>query len=296
MNVLVLGGAGYVGSALVPFLEARGYGTQTVDLGWYGAPAGARFRTADYRDLGAADLAGADAVVVLAGHSSVAMCAGQAAAAHRNNAANLARLLRHTGDRQVVYASTAGVYGRTAGEATEGAPTEIRSPYDASKGAAERAAQDSGRPVVCFRFGTVCGGAPHLRVDLLLNKMAHDAKTLGHVAVAPGAVWRPVLGLGDLCRAVAAVLSAPPAAGVYNLASFNATVGGLGRLVAERYAVPRRVAPPSGSPYDMRTDCAAFARAYDFAFRERPDDLLDGIDRWHAAALKTVRTGARAYG
>src|SRR5262249_27668870 len=78
------------------------------------------------------------------------------------------------------------------------------SAYDASKRAAERVAADSGRPVACLRFGTVCGGAPRLRVDLLLNKMAHDAKTVGAVTVTPGGTWRPVPGPRGPCPAVGA--------------------------------------------------------------------------------------------
>src|SRR5947199_979288 len=72
MRILVAGGAGYVGSALIPKLLERGYDVDVVDLFWFGnsLPAEVRIINRDLFDLQVSDLKNYDQVIFLAGLSN----------------------------------------------------------------------------------------------------------------------------------------------------------------------------------------------------------------------------------
>ena len=72
MRTLIAGGAGYIGSVLVPRLLERGYEVTVVDLLWFGShlPAGTKVLERDILTLGVADLRGYDQVIFLAGLSN----------------------------------------------------------------------------------------------------------------------------------------------------------------------------------------------------------------------------------
>src|SRR5438445_737177 len=73
-----------------------------------------------------------------------------------------------------------------------------------------------------LRFGTVCGPSPNIRPELLLNSLVLSALTTGQIQVANRQVHRPLLGIGDLCRALKTIVTRPVPPGCYNLASTNA--------------------------------------------------------------------------
>ena len=72
MRIMVIGGAGYIGSSLVPRLMARGYDVHVVDLLWFGnqLPEDAKVRTIDANTLTEEDLKGFDQVIFLSGLSN----------------------------------------------------------------------------------------------------------------------------------------------------------------------------------------------------------------------------------
>ena len=67
MKILAAGGAGYIGSALVPMLQERGYDVDVVDLLWFGnhLPAGVAVAEKDLFDCAEEDLRGYDQVIFL---------------------------------------------------------------------------------------------------------------------------------------------------------------------------------------------------------------------------------------
>lgn len=72
MKILVAGGAGNIGSVLVPLLQEHGYDTTVVDLFWFGnrMPDGTRIVQRNLFDLVEADLEGYEQVIFLAGLSN----------------------------------------------------------------------------------------------------------------------------------------------------------------------------------------------------------------------------------
>lgn len=237
MRILVAGGAGYVGSALVPKLVARGYEVDVVDLLWFGnkLPESVRVIQRDVLHLTVEDLKGYEQVIFLAGLSNDPMAEYSPAKNFVFNAATpayLAYIAKQAGVRRYVYASSCSVYGYTENELyDETAPAVSNYPYGISKLQGEAAARqmaDAGFSVIALRKGTVCGWSPRMRLDLVVNTMFKTAVTTGTITVNNPSIWRPILAIQDAVSAYIRAVEAPESiSGVFNVASGNFTLGEL---------------------------------------------------------------------
>ena len=112
-NVLVIGGSGYIGNALVKQLQC-----DSVDLRWFGGPDNVIVQ--DYATLTKEFLSTYSHIVLLAGHSSMAMCDANWQSAWQNNIVNFANLIGKLNSNQVlIYASSGSVYGNGGMNRTE---------------------------------------------------------------------------------------------------------------------------------------------------------------------------------
>jgi nucleoside-diphosphate-sugar epimerase len=241
MKILIAGGAGYVGSVLVPKLLSRGYEVEVVDLLWFGnaLPDGVRVIARDILDLGLADLAGYDQVVFLAGLSNDPMADYSPGKNFVYNAACpafLAYLAKQAGVRRFIYASSCSVYGYSVDDFRDetGAATS-QYPYGISKLQGELGVlhlQDDAFSVIALRKGTVCGYSPRMRFDLVVNTMFKTAMTANRITVNNPSIWRPILGIQDATDAyVRAIEADSRISGVFNVASGNFTLGELADYV-----------------------------------------------------------------
>jgi nucleoside-diphosphate-sugar epimerase len=243
MKLLVAGGAGYIGSVLVPKLIERGYEVTVVDLLWFGRhlPPEVRVLTKDVLTVTEEELAGVEQVLFLAGVSNDPMAEyspGRNFVANGAAPAYLAYLAKRAGVKRYVYASTCSVYGYSVDAVCdEAAPTVCQYPYGISKLQGEAAClqlADDSFSVVCLRQGTVCGYSPRMRLDLVVNTMFRTAMTAGRIVVRNPAIWRPVLAIQDAATGFVRALEAgAEVSGVFNLASGNYTVGELGDAVKD---------------------------------------------------------------
>lgn len=275
--VVILGGQGYVGGALAAHLLGAGFDVRSIDLGLRGVPGPAPNDPRRYQNLTPDELAAFGAVVLLAGHSTVGACRDDPAGAYANNVAGFVDLVHKLRGQRLVYASSISVHVRTDAEADEGdALPDPTAAYDLHKQAIERYARFAYSESYGLRFGTVCGPAPNMRHETLLNGLVRSAVRAGRVEVANARAHRPILGVGDLCRAVEAVLTRPVPPGVYNLASTNVRIGELAEWVAGRFAVP--LIPVVGNtPYDIRVSADRFRHAAGFEFRDTVENLADAL-------------------
>ncbi len=187
MRVLVTGGAGYIGSILVPELLARGHQVTVVDNFMYrqnslmDCCANTLFRVVrgDVRDaqLMAAEYARHDVIIPLAAIVGAPACARSpdaTKAIHLDVVRDMVGLLSK--DQMLLYPVTNSGYG--IGEAdemcTEESPLRPISLYGTTKVEAERILLDTGQAVT-FRLATVFGAAPRMRVDLLVNDFVYRA-------------------------------------------------------------------------------------------------------------------------
>jgi len=243
LKILVAGGAGYLGSALVPRLLERGYEVTVVDLLWFGnhLPSQVRLLRKDILDVTEDELEGHEQVVFLAGVSNDPMAEYSPSKNFVYNGAApayLAYVAQRAGVRRFVYGSSCSIYGYSTDVLCgEDEPTVCHFPYGISKLQGERAClqlRDEGFSVLSLRKGTVCGWSPRMRLDLVVNTMFRTAVADGRIVVRNPAIWRPVLAVQDAVAAyVRAIEAAPEVSGVFNVASDNYTVGELGDRVRE---------------------------------------------------------------
>ncbi|MCF6284281.1 MAG: SDR family oxidoreductase, partial [Candidatus Hydrogenedentes bacterium] len=184
MRILVAGGAGYIGSVLVPVLQDHGYDVDVVDLLWFGnhLPEDTRVIQKDLFQLGVAELKPYDQVVFLAGLSNDPMAEYSPALNFIQNGAlpsYLAFQAKQAGVKRFVYASSCSVYGYTVNELyDEDAPVTCAYPYGISKLEGENGVlqlQDENFSTIALRQGTVCGHSPRMRFDLIVNTIVASA-------------------------------------------------------------------------------------------------------------------------
>jgi len=244
MKLLVAGGAGYLGSVLIPRLLDRGYDVDVVELFWFGnhLPNQVGILNKDIFHLSAEDLRPYDQVMFLAGLSNDPMAEyspsknfvlNAAAPAYLGYIAKIAKVKRY------IYASSCSVYGYTENELyDETRPVGSSYPYGISKLQGEQAAlqlTNDEFSVICLRKGTISGYSPRMRLDLIVNTMFKTALRNGVVTVNNPSIWRPILSIEDAATAyIRAVEANAKISGVFNLASGNYTVGEVADVVRRR--------------------------------------------------------------
>lgn len=243
MKILIAGGAGYVGSALVPKLQERGYTVDVIDLLWFGnqLPDGTKVIQKDIFDLHQDDVKQYDQVIFLAGLSNDPMAEYSPAKNFVFNASSpsyLAYIAKLAGVRKFIYAGSCSVYGYTVNELyDETSPAVSSYPYGISKLQGEQAVlqmADKNFSVICFRKGTISGYSPRMRLDLIVNTMFKTALQTGEVIVNNPSIWRPILSIEDAVSGyIRAVESSDGITGVFNLSSGNYTVGEVADVVKE---------------------------------------------------------------
>jgi|SRR5271165_1206408 len=235
MKILVAGGAGYIGSVLIPMLLGRGYEVDVVELFWFGnhLPEAVGVVHKDIFNLSVQDLQGYEQVVFLAGLSNDPMaefCPSKNFIFNAAAPAYLAYIAKRAGVKRYVYASSCSVYGYTENELyDETCPAICNYPYGISKLQGEQAVlqlADNSFSVIALRKGTVSGYSPRMRLDLIVNTMFKTAMRDRKITVNNPSIWRPILSIRDASTAyVRAVEANYKISGVFNIASGNFTVG-----------------------------------------------------------------------
>ena len=277
-RVLVTGGGGYVGSALVPKLLDLGHDVTVVDLFLFGdhlPPASARAprlvkAAFDIRDTAALALLlpGHEAVVHLACISNDPSFALDPALSRSINYECFEPLVvaaKAAGVARFIYASTSSVYGVSdAPDVTEDHPLVPLTDYNRYKGLCEPLLFRHGGPgfaTVAIRPATVCGYAPRLRLDLTVNILTASAVERGRITVFGGAQKRPNIHIDDMTDLYAALLEMEPArfAGrTFNAGYQNHTVAEIAEIV--RAVVAREV--PGRASLEIVTAPSSDTRSY----------------------------------
>ncbi len=236
-KILLAGGAGYIGSVLSPYLEKKGYDITVIDSCWFGnyLPDSIKLLKQDLYDLTVNDLKEYTDIVFLGGLSNDPMAEFSPQENFNYNCAlpaYLGFLAREAGIKRYIFASSCSVYGFTDNKVfTETDKAICNYPYGVSKLQGEQALlslQTDSFSVICLRQGTVSGYSPRMRLDLAINTMFKNAISKHEITLSNHQIWRPILALPDLCKGYeAALISVPETNGIFNIASFNTTVGEL---------------------------------------------------------------------
>ncbi|MEM6961037.1 MAG: SDR family oxidoreductase [Myxococcota bacterium] len=264
-RVLVAGGAGYVGSALVPALLRAGYPVTVLDLYLYGAQALAEVRNhqglrevqGDLRDGAAVQRALQDckAVIHLACISndpSFELNPNLGRSINYDAFRPLVRAAKEVGVERFIYASSSSVYGvKEDPEVTEALPLEPLTDYSKYKALCEDVLDEercSGFTTVVLRPSTVCGYAPRLRLDVVVNILTNHAAHNRRIRVFGGSQMRPNIHISDMVDAYLHVLEQPAQAidgEVFNVGYDNFTVMELAETVRQAVdaEIPIEVVP-----------------------------------------------------
>jgi nucleoside-diphosphate-sugar epimerase len=226
MRILITGGAGYLGSTLVPKLLSSGHEVRVLDhlahggeplLGVWCLP-GFEFIHGDIRDrtMLQSALAGCEAVVHLAAIVGDPACARQPDEARAINLEGSLALIEESQRakvRRFVFASTCSNYGKMNGanqyvdEESELRPVSL---YAETKVAIEmellRSGRQNGWCPTPLRFSTIYGVSPRMRFDLTVNEFTMQILTKKRLKVFGEQFWRPYIHVTDAARAIELVL------------------------------------------------------------------------------------------
>lgn len=216
-TVFVTGGAGYVGSALVPALLEEGYRVKVLDLYLYGENVlGAVKRDrrleqikGDMRDVALLRrvIPGSEAVIHLACISndpSFELDPDLGKSINYDAFIDLVRVSRDSGVRRFIYASSSSVYGiKKEHNVHEDLPLEPLTDYSKYKAMCEEVLMKERAPgftTLIVRPSTVCGYSPRLRLDVIVNILTNHAVNDRRIKVFGGEQMRPNIHIDDMVR------------------------------------------------------------------------------------------------
>jgi len=224
-NILVVGGAGYLGSVLVRDLLNKGYFVRILDNFIYGKKSikdiennkSLEIKEGDLRNIETivSSLHDIDAVILLAaivGDPASKARPTQTIETNLLAAQTLATACKSQHINRFIYASTCSVYGKGIDSLDEKSPLKPVSLYARTKIASEQSimnmANDSFSPTI-FRMGTLYGYSPRMRFDLVVNTMTMKAFLDKKIQVFGGGQWRPLLHVKDAANAYIKCLELP---------------------------------------------------------------------------------------
>ncbi len=250
-NIFVTGGAGYVGSVLIPKLLSQGYQVKVLDWFIYGEHVldsvkdhpGLTQIKGDIRDqnLLAREIPGSDAVIHLACISndpSYELNPDLGKSVNYDAFLSLVDIAKKAGVQRFIFASSSSVYGiKKEPEVTEDLALEPLTDYSKYKALCEEyllTRQDDDFTILILRPATVCGFSPRLRLDLTVNILTNHAVNNGRIKVFGGRQKRPNIHIEDITDLYVQTLQFPKekiAGKIYNVGYQNYSVDEIADIV-----------------------------------------------------------------
>jgi len=230
MNVLCVGGAGYIGGAITDLLpNARVYDNLLYEHEYR---KDCPFILGDIRDRQKLkeQLDWADAVIWLAAIVGDGACATNPELTYELNTESV-KWLSENFEGRIIFPSTCSVYGAQDGLLDESSPTNPLSVYASSKLQAEAYLKDKNACI--FRLGTVFGVSDkfsRVRLDLVVNTMTARAYSEGKLKVFGGEQYRPLIHVKDVADYMVEALISDEV-GIRNLAGYNYKISDLAKEV-----------------------------------------------------------------
>jgi len=252
-KILVTGGAGYVGSVLIPKLLNEGYEVKVIDLYMYGDNVldsvkdnpNLKQIKGDIRDRGLLEkeLKGVDAVIHLACISndpSYELDPELGKSINYDAFIDLVDISKKKGVKRFIYASSSSVYGiKNEDNVTEDLPLEPLTDYSKYKALCEDYLLEQRAPgfvTLILRPATVCGYSPRLRLDLSVNILTNHAVNKGKITVFGGGQRRPNIHIEDVTDLYVLTLRYPDEkidGKVFNAGYYNMKMIEIARTVQE---------------------------------------------------------------
>lgn len=268
-KILVVGGAGYVGSVLVHELLERGYAVKVFDRLYYGDRGlkevmdRVELEVGDMRTMEPAVLEDVDAVINLGGLSNDPTAEYNPKANYEMNTVatgSLAQLCKEMGVKRYIFASSCSIYDVGEGDDTrdvlldETCEVNPKAAYSRSKHDAEKILLSMTGEDFCpviLRKGTIYGFSARMRYDLVVNTFVKSALDKGYMTIFfGGEMWRPLIEVRDAAKAYIRCLQADEEVvkgQVFNISYRNFRISELALHV-------REALKESGMDADIRVD------------------------------------------
>jgi nucleoside-diphosphate-sugar epimerase len=212
LNILVTGGAGYIGSIMVPELLAAGHAVTVLDNFLYGQNSLAHVCSNPDLSIVRADcrvesvvkglMSKADVIIPLAALVGAPICARDPVSATTINHDAILMLFKLAGDNQMILMPTTNSAYGSGGKGNhcdEESPLNPISQYAVEKVKIEEKLMEKAG-AVSFRLATVFGMSPRMRIDLLVNDFTHRAVTDRFVVLFEGHFKRNYIHIRDVSR------------------------------------------------------------------------------------------------
>ncbi len=284
MKILVTGGAGYLGSVLVPLLVSAGHEVEVMDIR---QPISGNWTNRDIFScpLSEADLRNVDAVIHLAALVGDIICHQEP---QRTVEVNFlaTKYLAHAckkADIRLIFASSCSVYGVKNELCQEGiTEPEPYGVYGITKLAAESDVSNAGG--ISFRMATIYGLSPRMRYDLVINEFVRQAKTDKSINIFGGKQMRPFLEIKSAAKTYLECLKLEKSGGIFNLADENISLLALGQTVGEIFGCKVNVIPDI---IDRRSYTIDYSRAMK-SLSFKPKAIRDGIEEMESLDISAI--------
>lgn len=306
-KILVIGGGGYIGSALLPRLLEAGYHVRLLDLLLYSTEPIQGVLSHPYLEIMQADFRQIDKVVeamhdvdavihlgAIVGDPACALDEELTIEVNLMATRMIAEVAKGCGINRFIFASTCSVYGASNEYLDERSALKPVSLYARSKIASEQvllnmAATDFD-PVI-LRFGTIYGLSGRTRFDLVVNLLTAKAVVDGEITLYGGDQWRPFLHVADAALAIVKALEAPLSVvrkQVFNVGSDeqNYTITQVGEIIQEHVQMAKVV--HLGSDTDKRNYRVNFSKIYHMLHFVPQWDVKQGVQQ----VIASLQSGA----
>jgi len=283
--VVVFGGAGYVGSVLVPNLLAQGFKVRVFDTFWYGEEVlhavqknkRVEFIKGDIRNIKSVtqSLKGATDVIHLACISndpSFNLNPELGKSINLDSFKPLVLAAKKMGVERFIYASSSSVYGvKEEPNVTENLSLEPLTDYSKFKAICENILLElTSDNFVCtvLRPATICGVSTRQRFDLSVNILTNHAINYGKITVHGGSQFRPNLHIEDMSRVYIKIVNAEPkiiSNKIYNVGGENLSIDRIAGIVSEQTNVKNIIIEPTDDLRSYRIDSSKIKNEIGFA-------------------------------
>jgi nucleoside-diphosphate-sugar epimerase/2-polyprenyl-3-methyl-5-hydroxy-6-metoxy-1,4-benzoquinol methylase len=210
------------------------------------------------------------------------------------NVTQIVKLVEKLNSNQVcIYASTGSLYYNQQITTEDNRIDETcLQNYETVMLARERAVTALGKRTIALRMGTVIGQSFHVRPELLYNGLYYTAFSFNQVSLWNPTAWRCILWYKDLIGSINCLIASIDtlrSPDLFNIGSFNATIGDIGVSVAEKTRSTVHVTTNS-TETGFQMDCSKFSQRFGYKFEGTKDSIHDEYVTNRYAFVQRINT------